>query len=273
MKTKLLIVVTVFLVLIPWVGGLNLDRNNQVLADGITVSSVVVMSLAIIFSLVSWLLFSWASKTIKITGVLLSVIVGSSLVIPFLQVLGPMAGIIVGAVSGFASFMLQKKIANSTQNRPLIIATITITVSYFVLITMILAAQTTIWNTDDGIGEWTGTATEMEQKSFGNVVSNNSGFAFFLVTIPALIMTGLIARNKTAHSKFLIFVGIALMLEGFLTVFYVSFILFPPTEPPMMRSLDEIDYVLFISRQTFLFSGVIGIFATIAGMIMWRKND
>ena len=165
MKSRLLIIIAVFLVLTPWISNLDFDGNNQVMVGGITLSSITVMILTITFSLVSWFLFSWVSKHIKPIGIPLSVITGASLVIPFLQVLGPMAGIIVGIVAGFAAFMLQKKIVSPAKNKSLIIATITIVTTYFILVIMILAAQSPhVWDTGDGIGEWTGTADGMEVK-------------------------------------------------------------------------------------------------------------
>lgn len=48
--------------------------------------------------------------------------------------------------------------------------------------------------------------------------------------------------------------------------------MFPPTEPPMMRPIEGMDYVLFMYKHVFLFSGIIGIFVTIAGVIFWRKR-
>ncbi len=73
-------------------------------------------------------------------------------------------------------------------------------------------------------------------------------------------------------SRVLIIIGIALMVEGFLATIYTLFVLFPPTEPPMMRPLVGIDYVFFMYRQAFLFSGIIGIFVTLAGIVLWRKR-
>ena len=74
-------------------------------------------------------------------------------------------------------------------------------------------------------------------------------------------------------TRLLIIIGIALMIEGFSAVLYSSFVLFPPTEPPMMRPIEGMDYVLFMYHQAFLFSGMIGIFVTIAGVILfWRKR-
>ena len=73
-------------------------------------------------------------------------------------------------------------------------------------------------------------------------------------------------------TRILIIIGIALMIEGFSSVLYSSFVLFPPTEPPMMRPIEGMDYVLFMYKQVFLLSGIIGIFVTLAGIILWRKR-
>ncbi len=70
----------------------------------------------------------------------------------------------------------------------------------------------------------------------------------------------------------LIIIGIVLMIEGFSSVFYSSFLMFPPTEPPTMRPIEGMDYALFMYKQAFLVSGIVGIFVTIAGIIFWRKR-
>ncbi|MCV0367578.1 MAG: hypothetical protein K5798_10010 [Nitrosopumilus sp.] len=44
MKTRLLIIVAAFLVLIPWIKGLEFGINNEVMIDGITVSTITVMA-------------------------------------------------------------------------------------------------------------------------------------------------------------------------------------------------------------------------------------
>lgn len=188
-----MIIVAIFLVLIPWIWGIDFTTNNGVVIDGITISAMIVMTLTLIFSLISWFLFSWASKGVKIIGVPLSIITAASLVVPFLQVLGPMAGIIVGIVAGFAAFMFQKKADHPQQNRSLVIATTTLAATYFVLVMMILAFQTI----ENGIGEWTGTAEGMEKTGFDNILNNNIDFIFFLLVIPSLIMTGLLIHGKT----------------------------------------------------------------------------
>ena len=196
MKTRLLIIIAILLVLLPWVRGLELNVNNEVMVDGITTSAIIVMILTMVFSMVSWLLLSWASKSIKFTGFLLSIITGASLVIPFLQVLGPMAGIIVGVVAGFVAFMLQKRMTKPIENRSLVIAVMTLVATYFVLIIIILASQTTMEEAGNGIGEWTGTAEELEKPGFDNILRSNISFIFFLAIIPSLVVTGLIIQDK-----------------------------------------------------------------------------
>jgi len=66
-------------------------------------------------------------------------------------------------------------------------------------------------------------------------------------------------------------IGIALMIEGFLAIFYTQINLFP-LRYPAIRSLEGMDYVFFTYYQVFLFSGIIGIFVTAVGIILWRKR-
>ena len=150
--------VAAFLVLVPWFEGSKFS-TNEFMVDGVATSAIVVLVVAIAFSLVSWLILSAISKDIKLLGIALGIITGAAMVIPFLQVLGPMAGVIVGAVAGFVAFLLQKKIANPTENRPLTAATATLAATYFVVIAVVLTVQsTTMLDTGDGIGAWSGTA-------------------------------------------------------------------------------------------------------------------
>ncbi len=272
MKTSLLVSIAIFLVLLPWIRGLEFGINNEVMADGITVSTVTVMVLTLSFSLMSWFLLSWASKNIPFPGILLSIITGASLVIPFLQILGPMAGVIVGVVAGFVAFMLQKKMANQLQTKSLKIGFATIAATYFVLIVMVLATQThSVWDSGDGIGTWTGTAEGMERAGFVKILGSDISFAFFLV-IPALIITGLIIQDKkNIPTKIILVVGVALIIEAFFATFYSTFVLFPLTESPTMWPLEGMDYVFFMHRQAFMISGIVGIFVTLVGILLKRK--
>jgi len=167
MKTKLilLIIVAVLVVLFPLVSLVQYNIDNQIMVDGMTVSGSTVLLISFVFSTFSWFLFAWASKSIKIVGIPLSIISGAALMISFHGILGPMAAIIVGVVAGFVAFMFQKYMT-TRDNKSLIIAIVTVTVSYLALITMIVLVSNTlqVWNTGDGIGEWTGTVEGMERQ-------------------------------------------------------------------------------------------------------------
>ncbi len=201
-RNRLLLAVAVFLVLFPWLQNIDVGFfNNEVMVDGITVSATIVMVITLTFSLISWGLFAWASKNISPAGATLGIISGSSMIIPFLQVLGPMAGIVVGTVAGFVAFMFQKTIDRTTTatNHPIMIAASTLTATYVVLILMILTVQDSsfdIWDTGNGIGSWTGTVEEMEGSALDHAIKSDIGFASFVAVIPSLIMTGLIIRGK-----------------------------------------------------------------------------
>jgi hypothetical protein len=197
MKTRLLIIIAVFLVLIPWIQALDYDPYNGVRVDGIHTSATIVMTLTIALSLLSWFLLSWASKNIKSAGIPLSIITGTSLILPFMGVMGPMAAIIVGIVAGFTAFMLQKKMINPTHTRALIIATLTIVATFFVLIIMIVAVHAA----SSGIGEWSGTVEGLEKQGFDNMLGYSIEFVFFLAIIPSLIITGLVIRGKSDIEK------------------------------------------------------------------------
>ena len=73
-------------------------------------------------------------------------------------------------------------------------------------------------------------------------------------------------------TSLLISIGIVLTIAGFSSVLYSSYIMLPPTEPPTMQSIEGTDYVFFMHKQAFLFSGIIGIFVTVTGTIFWRKR-
>ena len=161
LRNVLLIAVAVFLVLVPWFELLSFGAGNEIMVDGIATSAVIVLVIAVGFSLTSWLVISWISKGIRLPGIALGVITGAALAVPFLQVLGPMAGVVVGVVAGFVAFLFQKKMADPKENRPLITAVATLAVAYFVLIVVSLVfTPTSIW--DDGIVEWYGTAGGLE---------------------------------------------------------------------------------------------------------------
>ena len=147
MKTRLLIILAGFCLSLSW--WVSFNTGSEVMADGITISTVIVTVSSVAFSILSWFLFSWATHSLNFKGIMLSVITGVVLITPFSGVLGPMAAVLVGLVAGFVAHMIQKKITCSTTNRPLIIGAITVVASYSILFAIILSVQTTIpiWDT------------------------------------------------------------------------------------------------------------------------------
>ena len=165
MKTRLLIIFAVGLVLFPLIPLLQYHMGNQVMTDSFSVSGSTVWLISIVFSVISWFLFAWASKSIKVEGIPLSIISAAVLIIPFHGVLGPMASVIVGLVAGFVAFMFHKHMTN-TDKKSLIITIATVAASYLALTIMIILVSNTlhIWDTGNGIGEWSGTADGMERQ-------------------------------------------------------------------------------------------------------------
>lgn len=188
MRTRLLIVIAVGLVLFPLIPLLQFHMGNQVMADGFSVSGSTVWLISIVFSMISWFLFAWASKSIKVEGIPLSIISAAVLIIPFHGVLGPMASVIVGLVAGFVAFMFHKHMTDRDK-KSLIITISIVAVSYLALTTMIILASSTlhIWGTGDGIGEWSGTADGMERQvhfDWGTVET----IWIVILTIPGVII-------------------------------------------------------------------------------------
>ena len=95
-------------ILFPFTALFHFNMSNEVMVDGITVSAFVVWIITVVLSLVTWFLFSWASKNIREVGILLSTITGIVLVLPLVQIIGPMAAIVLGILAGFIAFMIQK---------------------------------------------------------------------------------------------------------------------------------------------------------------------
>lgn len=199
-KIPVLAVVAAFLLLVPWVGMLDFGRIG---VDGIAISAVAVMTLAVFSSMTSWSVLSWASKSLRPAGILLSVITGASLVIPFIEVLGPMAAVVVGIVAGFSAFMLQKKMADPARKYPVAIAAATLAAAYLALILLVLSIQSShVWDTGDGIGSWSGTVEGIEESGFGNILNSGIGFVYFLVIVPSLAATVLVFRAGKIKTRY-----------------------------------------------------------------------
>ena len=107
MKTRTLIIFG-FFVSLAWIGFLLSGLGGEVMVDGITVSAIVVTGLSVIFSILSWFLFSWFSKSLSLQGIMLSVIAGVAIITPFRAILGPIAGVLVGITGGFVAYMIER---------------------------------------------------------------------------------------------------------------------------------------------------------------------
>jgi len=179
MKTRLIILIifAVLVLLFPLVSLLPYNIGNQVMINGMTVSGSTVLLVSTVFSAFSWFLFAWASKSIKVEGILLSIISGSVLMIPFYDVLGPMASVIIGLVAGFVAFMFHKHMI-SRDKKSLIITIATVVASYLALTIMIVLVTFSSVSNGNGIGAWSGTAEGMERQV------EVFGFSFFVDNIP-----------------------------------------------------------------------------------------
>ena len=266
MKTRLLISIAVSLVLIPWISGIGFTPNNEVMVDGIPVSATVVMTISIVFSLVFWFLFSWASKNIKPAGIPLSIITGASLIMPFMQNLGPMAAIIVGVVAGFAAFMLQKKMINPKPNKPLIIAAITMGAAYFVLIMMVLAVQTTsVWDTGDGVGAWTGTVEGIDldpdlsrsyaldfSDSVFVVVPIMLGIISLILVIPHLILK----KKKIPSRQYVLLIASAIMLFFGIPIIIQGIDQWSLLQHEKLQTIEFVLLILVVQTPGYVLTGI-----------------
>ena len=197
-KTCLLIAVAVFVVLVPWFEGLSFYAD-KIMADGVMTGAITALIIAIGFSLVSWPALLAASKDVKLSGIVLGTITGAAVIVPFVQILGPMAGVIVGVVAGLAAFLLQNKMMHpAMEDKSLTYAVTTLTAAYLVLIAVAVLASPTssMWDTGDGIGAWPDTADELEIPRTADKLPSVIGVSFFLAAISSLTATALIVGSK-----------------------------------------------------------------------------
>jgi hypothetical protein len=68
--------------------------------------------------------------------------------------------------------------------------------------------------------------------------------------------------------------GIALSIIGFSEPYYIDTVLFPPSDPPIMRGLDSTEYFLVSNRSTFMVLGISGIMTASVGMslVLWPRH-
>ena len=212
MNTKTIVIIAALFTSFPLIQLLQFQVGNGVMVDGISISALIVIPLAIGFSLMSWFLLSLASKNVPPMGIFLGISTGALLLVPLSQTFGPMAAIIIGIVAGVVAFLFQQKLTHSTKNKSLIAGIAIILVSYLVLFTMIYLAQT---NTDDGIGEWSGTAEGMEPQGvyFGNI-EPLVNYILLLIVLPSLVIAWIKSKENGSIVKYYFYFGITLIVIG-----------------------------------------------------------
>ena len=72
--------------------------------------------------------------------------------------------------------------------------------------------------------------------------------------------------------KILIIIGIAMIIEGFSSFFYSSYVLFSPTKPPFMKPVEGADFIFLTFSQALLYSGIAGGFVTLVGILLYFKE-
>lgn len=154
MRTALLALVAAFLVLTVWLQWTGTDSAGEIHLDGISRSGAIVTAASATSSLICWLLIARLSGRYGVGGIILCIITGVSLVLPFLSALGPSAGVVVGAVAGFAASRLQRRMDVTTQRRSLMVAVPVLATAYLVLVATTLAVTSPpLWE-DAGSSPW-----------------------------------------------------------------------------------------------------------------------
>ncbi|MCE2506706.1 MAG: hypothetical protein J4F36_09645 [Nitrosopumilaceae archaeon] len=73
-------------------------------------------------------------------------------------------------------------------------------------------------------------------------------------------------------TRLLTIIGIVMIIIGFTAMLTRSTYFLPPAEPPIMKPLEGIEYLIAVYPQAFLFIGIVGIFVTVAGFIIRMKQ-
>lgn len=87
-------------------------------------------------------------------------------------------------------------------------------------------------------------------------------------------------KTKNTIGIELVIFGMILFLSGFSSLYYLENILLPPSEPPMMKSLEGTDLFLSDNRSFFPLLIIIGIPIALVGLSLllwstyssWRKR-
>lgn len=77
---------------------------------------------------------------------------------------------------------------------------------------------------------------------------------------------------KNMKDRLLTIVGTVMTVIAFTAMLSRSTYFLPPTEPPTMRPLEGIEYLVVVHGHMFLFIGIVGIFLTVLGVHMFWKE-
>ncbi|MGY5149673.1 MAG: hypothetical protein ACW9W3_06390 [Candidatus Nitrosopumilus sp. bin_68KS] len=270
MKTKFLMIIAVLVVLFPLIPLVQFYIDNQVMADVMTTSSSIVLLTSFVFSMFSWSLLAWASKSIKIVGIPLSIISSMVLMIPFYDVLGPMAAVVIGIVAGLVAYMIQKYLKN-TDNKSLMIAMGIVVATYLVLSVMLflISPVSHVWDTGYGGG-----VVDLDPNLAPSFSQDFIWYKFLTpLTLPILVISSLfigtfaILKLKKISSKPYISLEFAGLLLFFGVSNLVSSLGFLPiiiSQPEQIRS--------YIFEQIFVALWVPTVTLSIAGILLYRSS-
>lgn len=116
MKTWILIIIAIIVVSVFWFNPFQLNMLNEIIfigfsvpvfgIDGFTTSASIVTMIATIFSVISWILLSWAGyRKLILCNTPASALVGLIVITPISGIAGPMLAIILGVVTGSCLFI------------------------------------------------------------------------------------------------------------------------------------------------------------------------
>ncbi|AJM91730.1 ammonium transporter [Nitrosopumilus piranensis] len=274
MKIKFLIITSSLVVLFSLISLIQNSVGNQIMVGGITVSSSIVLLLSIIFSMFSWFLFAWASKTFKVFGISLSIISGAALVAPFHDILGPMAAIVIGIVAGSVAHMVQKYLKNS-DNKSLIIAMGIATATYLVLFVVIFLIYPTphIWDTVYGGG-----TMDMDPDLAPSYALDFMGGLFYHTILPLtalsvgisalfLVPYFILKRKKIPSRPY-----ISLILAGLLLYFGMPYLI-SSLDPLVMIFLSQPEQIIrWVFDFRFIGLMIPIIIFSVAGILLYRSS-
>ena len=118
MKTWILTVIAIIVVSIFWLNPFQLNMLNEIIftgfsipvfgLDGFTTSASIVTLITPLFSVISWILISWAGhKKSILRNAPTSALLGLIIIIPISGIAGLMLAVILGVITGSSLFVFE----------------------------------------------------------------------------------------------------------------------------------------------------------------------